>query len=97
MNQLRLRICGYSLNLNVVPITLKISRHAHAVVLPQVIEILREVFVEDLAPTDRESIAHPAIDAPVVEHFIRDKKRQAPLRLVRSDARPEIGFDIALT
>ena len=59
----------------------KIARHAQAIVLAQVIEVFREVLIEYLAPTDREPVAHPAVNGPVVENLVGDKKRQIPFRV----------------
>ncbi len=58
---------------------IEIARHADAVILSQIIKILRVVLIEDFARADREAIAHPAIDGPVVEHLIRNIQRQVPL------------------
>ena len=54
----------------------QIPRDANAVVLSQVKEILREVLVENFGYSDCETIAHPAINTPVVKHLITDKERQ---------------------
>ena len=58
---------------------MQITWNAHAVVLPQVIEILSEVFVENLGGADGEAISHPAVYGPVVEDFICNIQRQAQL------------------
>ena len=57
------------------PDDIQIARYADAVILPEIVVVLREVFVEDFAHADRETIPHPAIDGPVVEHFIRRIQR----------------------
>lgn len=38
------------------------------------------MFIENLDPTDRETISHPTIETPIVEHFIRHEQRQVELR-----------------
>jgi hypothetical protein len=58
---------------------IQIARNADAIILSQVIKVLREVLVEDLARAGSETIPHPAIDAPVVEYLVRNIQRQVPL------------------
>ena len=57
----------------------EVAGDADAVILAQVIIVLCEMFVEDLARAGGEAIAHPAIHAPVVEDFIRHVQRQMDL------------------
>ena len=74
-----LREITYNLKPQSGPDHIKISRQAHAVVLSQIIKLLREVFIENLDAANRKAIAHPAIDAPVVKHFISNKQRKRQL------------------
>ena len=53
---------------------IQITGLADAIILPEIIEFLRVVFIEDLDAANGKAIAHPAVDAPVVKHFIGDKQ-----------------------
>ena len=50
----------------------EVAGNADAVVLSRVIDVLREVFIENLDRANVKTIAHPPIDGPVVKHFVCD-------------------------
>ena len=57
----------------------EVAGDADAVVLAQVVEVLRVVFVEDFGGAHCESVAHPTVYEPVVENFVGDVERQIQL------------------
>jgi len=77
--------------------TFEIAWNTDTIILAQVEKLFRKVFIEYLAHTNSEAVAHPAINSPIVEHFIADYKRQAPLRISDRMLNQKTIFDILLT
>ena len=51
-----------------------IAGHTMPIILSQVIEIGREVFIESLTDAHRKTISHPGIETPIVEYFVGNKE-----------------------